>query len=70
MPVPKFVFRGHQKAVHSATFVRKNERLVTGDSDGYVVLWDLMTMRAKAVWRAHEKAILGLQGWGDDKLIT
>lgn len=27
-------------------------------------------MRPRAVWRAHEKAILGIQGWGSDKIIT
>ncbi|KAG5990443.1 ASTRA complex subunit, partial [Claviceps lovelessii] len=69
-PAPKFVFRGHQAAVHAAAFLRNNERLATGDSQGFVVLWDLIIMRARAVWRAHEDAILGLCGWGRDKIIT
>ncbi|KAG6237951.1 hypothetical protein E4U25_002165 [Claviceps purpurea] len=69
-PAPKFVFRGHQAAVHAAAFLRDNERLATGDSQGFVVLWDLIIMRARAVWRAHENAILGLCGWGRDKIIT
>ncbi|QPH05348.1 hypothetical protein C2857_003089 [Epichloe festucae Fl1] len=70
VPAPKFVFRGHRAAVHAAAFIRNNERLATGDSDGFVVFWDLMIMRARAVWKAHESAILGLRGWGDDKVIT
>ncbi|KAJ4159096.1 uncharacterized protein LMH87_008013 [Akanthomyces muscarius] len=27
-------------------------------------------MRPKAVWRAHENAILAIRGWGNDKIIT
>ncbi|KAJ4257558.1 Astra associated protein 1 Asa1 [Fusarium torreyae] len=27
-------------------------------------------MRPRAVWRAHEKALLGIRGWGNDKIIT
>ncbi|KFG78834.1 hypothetical protein MANI_007360 [Metarhizium anisopliae] len=70
VPSPKFILRGHKAAVHAATFIRQNERLVTGDSEGFVVLWDLTIMRPRAVWRAHENAILGVRGWGEDKLIT
>ncbi|KAG8417928.1 Astra associated protein 1 Asa1 [Metarhizium acridum] len=70
IPSPKFILRGHKAAVHAATFIRRNERLVTGDSEGFVVLWDLTIMRPRAVWRPHENAILGVRGWGEDKLIT
>lgn len=69
-PSPKAILRGHKAQVHSATFIRGNDRLVTGDAEGYVVLWDLTIMRPRAVWRAHENAILGVQGWGDDKIIS
>ncbi|KAI8666240.1 hypothetical protein NCS57_00848300 [Fusarium keratoplasticum] len=69
-PSPKSILRGHKSQVHAAVFIRSNERLVTGDADGFVVVWDLTIMRPKAVWRAHEKAILGIRGWGDDKIIT
>lgn len=69
-PSPKNILRGHKVQVHAATFIRGNERLITGDAEGYVVLWDLTIMRPKAVWRAHENAILGVRGWGVDKIIT
>ncbi|POR34730.1 ASTRA-associated protein 1 [Tolypocladium paradoxum] len=69
-PAPKNILRGHKAQVHVAAFVRRNERLATGDAEGYVVLWDLAIMRPTAVWRAHEKAMLGIQGWGQDKVIT
>ncbi|KAL7923093.1 WD40-repeat-containing domain protein [Trichoderma austrokoningii] len=69
-PSPKAILRGHKAQVHATTFVRQNERLATGDAEGWVVLWDLTIMRPRAVWRAHENAILGIRGWGDDKIIT
>ncbi|KAK4146582.1 ASTRA-associated protein 1 [Dichotomopilus funicola] len=67
---PKAILRGHKAQVHAAAFVRGNERLLTGDADGFVVAWDLTVMRPRAVWRAHENAILGIAGWRDDRLIT
>ncbi|KAM0246365.1 hypothetical protein ACHAQJ_010259 [Trichoderma viride] len=69
-PSPKAILRGHKAQVHAATFVRHNERFATGDAEGWVVLWDLTIMRPRAVWRAHENAILGIRGWGSDKIIT
>lgn len=70
IPSPKNILRGHKAAVHASAFLRSNERLATGDAEGYVVLWDLTIMRPRAVWRAHENAILGIRGWGNDKIIT
>ncbi len=67
---PKSILRGHKAQVHAAVFVRGNQRLLTGDADGFVVAWDLAIMRPRAVWRAHENAILGIASWGDDRLIT
>ncbi|PHH87213.1 hypothetical protein CDD83_9180 [Cordyceps sp. RAO-2017] len=69
-PSPKNILRGHRAQVHVAAFVRGNERLATADADGYVVLWDLAVMRPAAVWRAHDKSILGVEGWGRDRIIT
>ncbi|KAK8043056.1 hypothetical protein PG994_013539 [Apiospora phragmitis] len=70
LPQPKSVLRGHQAQVHAATFVRDNQRLASGDAEGYVVLWDLTIVRPRAVWRAHTNAILGIASWGADKIIT
>lgn len=69
-PQPKAILRGHKAQVHAAAFARSNERLLTGDADGFVVAWDLTIMRPRAVWQAHENAILGISGWGPDKIIT
>ncbi|KAK4236222.1 ASTRA-associated protein 1 [Achaetomium macrosporum] len=67
---PKSILRGHKAQVHAAAFVRGNERLLTGDADGFVVAWDLTIMRSRAVWQAHTNAILGIAAWGWDRLIT
>ncbi|KAK4191916.1 WD40-repeat-containing domain protein [Podospora australis] len=67
---PKSILRGHKTQVHAAAFVRNNQRLLTGDSDGFIVAWDLTIMRPRAVWQAHTAAILGVAGWGSDRIIT
>lgn len=67
---PKTVLRGHKAQVHAAAFVRNNDRLITGDAEGFVVVWDLTIMRPRAVWRAHTNAILGIASWGDERIIT
>lgn len=69
-PQPANILRGHKSQIHAASFICSNGRLVTGDVEGFVVVWDLAIMRPTAVWRAHESALLGIKGWGNDKLIT
>ncbi|CAK7205866.1 Astra associated protein 1 Asa1 [Sporothrix eucalyptigena] len=78
---PTAILRGHRAQVHSAVFMRlertaegatmtADTRLATGDSDGYVVLWDLAIVRARAVWRAHQNSILGMAAWDDDQQLV
>lgn len=67
---PQAILRGHKAQVHAASFVRGNDRLATGDADGFVVLWDLTIMRPRAVWQAHTNSILGIAAWGDERIIT
>ncbi|CAK7563581.1 MAG: Astra associated protein 1 Asa1 [Sporothrix epigloea] len=80
---PAAILRGHRAQVHAAVFMRLDQtassgatmttdtRLATGDSDGYVILWDLAIMRPRAVWRAHTSSILGLAAWDDaQQLVT
>ncbi len=71
-PRPRAILRGHKAQVHASCFARAapNTRLVTGDADGFVVAWDLSIVRPRAVWQAHEGSVLGVSGWGDEKLIT
>ncbi|KFY44930.1 hypothetical protein V495_03181 [Pseudogymnoascus sp. VKM F-4514 (FW-929)] len=69
-PEATYIFRGHAAQIHSTQFIRGNTRLVTGDAEGWIVLWGLASRRPTAVWRAHEAAILGVAEWGPDRLIT
>jgi ASTRA-associated protein 1 len=69
-PQPRAILRGHKAQVHAAAFTRSNQRLLTGDADGFVVAWDLAIMRPRAVWQAHLGVILGIAGWAPDKIIT
>ncbi|KAI7162950.1 WD40 repeat-like protein [Hortaea werneckii] len=67
---PSYILRGHTAQVHSVLFLRENLRLLSGDADGWVVLWDVPIKRPVAVWRAHKSTILGLGSWGKSKIIT
>ncbi|KAK6441007.1 Astra associated protein 1 Asa1 [Oleoguttula sp. CCFEE 5521] len=69
---PKYVLRGHTAQVHAVRFLRRNSRLLTGDADGWVILWDVPIKRPVAVWRAHAQTILGVGVWGEveEKIIT
>ncbi|KAF4627966.1 hypothetical protein G7Y89_g10184 [Cudoniella acicularis] len=69
-PQPSYILRGHGAQVHSTSFIRSNTRLVTGDAEGWIVIWSLATKRPVAVWGAHEGSILGADAWGVDKIIT
>ena len=68
---PTYIFRGHGAQIHALHFLRRNTRLVSGDADGWVVMWNLVNRRPVAVWRPHQGAILGL-GSRDvgEKVIT
>ncbi|KAF2838900.1 WD40 repeat-like protein [Patellaria atrata CBS 101060] len=67
---PTYILRGHNAQIHSLTFLRRNSRLLTGDADGWVVLWGVASKRPVAVWRAHEGSILGIAEWSKDQIIT
>lgn len=67
---PAYILRGHGSQIHATAFVRSNTRLVTGDADGWIVLWSLAIKRPSAVWKAHDGSILGASAWGDEQLIT
>ncbi|KAK5129542.1 hypothetical protein LTR08_003163 [Meristemomyces frigidus] len=67
---PAYVLRGHSAQVHSVHFLRLNLRLLSGDADGWVILWNVPIKRPVAVWRAHTGSILGLGSWDDDRIIT
>lgn len=67
---PAYVLRGHAAAIHTLLFFRTNTRLLTGDADGWAVIWSVPIKRPVAVWRAHTATILGAALWDEDKLVT
>ncbi|KAB8298094.1 hypothetical protein EYC80_001856 [Monilinia laxa] len=69
-PQPSYILRGHATPVHVAKFIRGNTRLVTGDAEGWVVVWSLETRRAAAAWRAHEGVLLAVGEWGGERVVT
>ncbi|KAL1863306.1 Astra associated protein 1 Asa1 [Paecilomyces lecythidis] len=60
---PAYVLRGHAAPIHALNFFAHNEHLLSGDADGWVVIWSLVTKRPIAVWKAHEGAILEAKGF-------
>jgi WD40 repeat protein len=67
---PAYILRGHGSQIHATAFIRSNLRLLTGDADGWIVVWSLATKRPVAVWKAHEGSLLGIKAWGSEKVIT
>ncbi|KAL7276111.1 Astra associated protein 1 Asa1 [Rhizina undulata] len=57
-PQPVYILRGHAAQIHAVEFMNANTRIITGDADGWVVVWDTGSRRPVAVWRAHEGAVL------------
>lgn len=60
---PVYILRGHAASVNALHFYGRNSRLVSGDADGWVIIWNITTKRPAAVWKAHEGAILNVMGF-------
>lgn len=56
--------------MHALHFIDQNRVIASGDSDGWVIIWSIITKRALLAWKAHEGAILGLSAWTEAKLFT
>ena len=73
---PRYILRGHSAQIHAVHFFDSNLKLLSGDAEGWVVIWDVSIKRSLAVWRAHQGGVLGLGTWpglgdGDGaKIIT
>ncbi|KAJ5397864.1 hypothetical protein N7509_005977 [Penicillium cosmopolitanum] len=63
---PVYILRGHAAPIHALYIFSQNLRLVSGDADGWIVVWDLVTKRPVTVWKAHEGAILEAKGFAVD----
>ena len=60
---PTYILRGHTAPIHALNIFSQNLRLVSGDAEGWIVIWDLVTKRPVTVWKAHEGAVLEVKGF-------
>lgn len=60
---PVYILRGHATPVHALHIFHHNLRLLSGDANGWIVIWDLVTKRPVTVWKAHEGAVLEVKGF-------
>jgi WD40 repeat protein len=60
---PRYILRGHASAIQALHFFTSNTRLISADANGWVTIWDVVTKRARAVWKAHEGAVLEVKGY-------
>ncbi|KAL4931633.1 WD40 repeat domain-containing protein [Aspergillus undulatus] len=67
---PTYILRGHSAAIHALQIFANNLRLISGDANGWIIVWDLIFKRPVAVWKAHEGAVLEVKGFslGDGKV--
>ena len=54
----KYILRGHQEAISAVQLFSENLRLVSGDANGCVIIWDLVIKRPIVSWKPHGGAIL------------
>ncbi|RMZ89697.1 hypothetical protein DV736_g3091, partial [Chaetothyriales sp. CBS 134916] len=67
---PTYVLRGHNSAVHSLLFFHENAFLVSGDADGWLIVWSITSKRPVAVWKAHDGGVTGIKAWKGNQLLT
>jgi WD40 repeat protein len=60
---PKYILRGHGAAIHAVRLFAQNLRLVSGDADGWIVVWDMVTKRSIVSWKAHQSAVLEVKAF-------
>jgi hypothetical protein len=61
-PAPVYILRGHASPIHALHIYNQNLRLISGDANGWIVIWDLVTKRPVTAWKAHQGAILEARG--------
>lgn len=60
---PVYILRGHAAPIHALHIFSRNLRLVSGDAEGWIVIWDLVSKRPVTVWKAHEGAVLEVKAF-------
>lgn len=64
---PRYILRGHASAIQALYFFANNTRLISADADGFIVVWDVVTKRPRAVWKAHRGAVLEVKGYCENE---
>ncbi|BGP34618.1 Astra associated protein 1 Asa1 [Rhodotorula toruloides] len=67
-PVPSYILRGHAASISCVRFSRCASSIFTGDTDGFVALWELRSFRPRFFWKAHEQGVLSVEEHGDGVL--
>lgn len=76
-PRPFYVLRGHPSEVQCLHFPARSlardmadfgDCLISGDSSGFVFIWNMSTKRPLTIWRAHTSALLTIRTIGDQIL--
>lgn len=62
--------RAHSASVRALNFAGGGASLISGDEDGWVVIWNLHIRRPTAIWRAHSHALLAVQSRGPHEALT
>lgn len=67
---PVYVLRGHASPIHALNICNQNQRLISGDANGWLVVWDLVTKRPVSTWKAHAGAVLEVRGFKIGSNVT
>ncbi|KAK9479021.1 WD40 repeat-like protein [Lipomyces japonicus] len=70
IPVASATLRAHNSPITSVAFHADNTRLVSGDEEGWVIQWSIITRRPMSIFRPHRGVILALHWLKDDLLLT
>ncbi|KAF0533488.1 WD40 repeat-like protein [Gigaspora margarita] len=68
-PSPIYIFRGHAEQINSLEFIENNRYLISGDAEGNIIIWDMISKRSKIQFKAHNDGILNVVKC-KDKLIS
>ncbi|CAG8503430.1 1634_t:CDS:10 [Ambispora leptoticha] len=64
-PTPEYIFRDHTDQINVLKFYRNNKRLLSGDAEGNIIIWDMKIRRPILKYRAHREGILNISTWQD-----
>ncbi|KAE8146816.1 WD40-repeat-containing domain protein [Aspergillus avenaceus] len=67
---PTYILRGHAAPIHGLHIFHQNLHIISGDAEGWIIVWDLVFKRPVAVWKAHEGAILEVKGFNLNGNVT